>query len=44
MTHIEEPWIHARGNISLDEPSNAIISKESMREYFKHRVVKEKAN
>jgi uncharacterized phage-associated protein len=44
MTHIEEPWIQARGNISLDEPSNAIISKESMREYFKHRVVKEKAN
>ncbi|MEH1936813.1 MAG: type II toxin-antitoxin system antitoxin SocA domain-containing protein [Nostoc sp.] len=34
MTHHEDPWIKARENLSLDTPSNAIISKESMRYYY----------
>lgn len=38
MTHHEEPWIQARGNFPLYEPSNAVISKKSMREYYKTRA------
>lgn len=34
MTHDESPWKITRGNIPADEPSNAVISKELMREYF----------
>ncbi len=41
MTHQEDPWIKARGGLPLDTPSNAIISKESMREYYKTRVEQE---
>lgn len=38
MTHHEDPWIKARSGIPDDAPSNAIISKESMREYYKARA------
>jgi uncharacterized phage-associated protein len=38
MTHCEDPWIEARGNIPQDAPSNAIISKEAMKEYFQKRA------
>lgn len=38
MTHQEDPWIRARGELPIDATSNAIISKESMREYYKTRV------
>ena len=38
MTHREAPWIKARGGINLDEPSYAIISKQSMKDYYKARV------
>ncbi|MEH2081354.1 MAG: type II toxin-antitoxin system antitoxin SocA domain-containing protein [Nostoc sp.] len=38
MTHHEDPWIKARGNLSLDTSSNAILSKESMRDYYKTRA------
>ncbi len=38
MTHHEDPWIKARGGMPDDAPSNAIISKESMREYYKARA------
>jgi uncharacterized phage-associated protein len=41
MTHREDPWIEARGNLPLDVPCNAMISKESMREYYKNRVGEE---
>jgi len=41
MTHREDPWIKARGNLPLDVPSNAIISKESMRNYYKNRAESE---
>ncbi|HLP89286.1 MAG TPA: type II toxin-antitoxin system antitoxin SocA domain-containing protein [Nostocaceae cyanobacterium] len=38
MTHREDPWINARGDIPADEPSNAIIPKEAMREYYQERA------
>lgn len=41
MTHTEAPWIEARGEKPTDASCNEIISKESMREYFKPRVEEE---
>lgn len=34
ITHNEEPWITARCNYEIDEPSQETISKENIREYF----------
>jgi uncharacterized phage-associated protein len=33
-THRERPWLVTRGNLPPDEPSNAVIDPELMREYF----------
>jgi hypothetical protein len=41
MVRREDPWIKARGELPKDEPSHAIISKESMKEYYKTRVIEE---
>lgn len=41
MTHHEDPWVKARGNIPMDEPSSAIITKESMKDYYQTRVAEE---
>lgn len=41
MTHIEDSWNQARGNIPMDEASEAIISKEWMKEYYGSRVKEE---
>lgn len=41
MTRSEAPWIEARGYLPTDASCNEIISKESMREYFKPRVEEE---
>jgi uncharacterized phage-associated protein len=38
MSRREDPWINAREGLPRDEPSYAIISKESMREFYKSRV------
>lgn len=38
MTHAEDPWNQARENLQPDEPSNAIIEKEWMKEYYASRV------
>ena len=35
MTHNEAPWVNARQGLAIDEPSNAIISHEDMRNYYK---------
>jgi uncharacterized phage-associated protein len=35
MTHREMPWIDARGGIPKDEPSNAIIGKRVMRDFYR---------
>lgn len=34
QSHAEAPWKNARGDLRLGEYSNAIISKESMAEYY----------
>lgn len=34
MTHAESPWMSARGDIPLDDASNAIISKQSMQDFY----------
>lgn len=34
-THTEPPWIKARGGIPRDQESNAVITHESMRGYFR---------
>lgn len=38
MTHIEDPWNCARGDLPPDAPSNAIIEKTWMKEYYGARV------
>lgn len=34
LTHRERPWREARGNTPLGEPSTAIITKDSMQDYY----------
>jgi hypothetical protein len=34
ITHSESPWIDARKECLPGEPSNELISKESIKEYF----------
>jgi uncharacterized phage-associated protein len=34
MTHVEAPWNQARGDLPPDAPSNAVIKKEWMKEYY----------
>ncbi|MEM6751461.1 MAG: type II toxin-antitoxin system antitoxin SocA domain-containing protein [Cyanobacteria bacterium P01_C01_bin.38] len=41
MTHIEDPWIQARKGLPNDVPSNVIIDKEWMKEYYGSRVKEE---
>lgn len=38
MTTREDPWIYARKGLARDEPSHAIITKDSMRSYYKERA------
>jgi uncharacterized phage-associated protein len=38
MTHAEDPWNWARGDLAPDEPSNEVIKKEWMKEYYGARV------
>ncbi|MFW2515839.1 Panacea domain-containing protein [Aliarcobacter butzleri] len=38
MTHNETPWIKARGNLQENEASTEIITKDSIRDYFKSIV------
>jgi len=35
MTHQEAPWCNARGNLPLDAPSNAEISHEDMKSFYR---------
>lgn len=35
MTHSEAPWLTARGGLPPEAPSRSVISKESMRDYYK---------
>ena len=38
MTHAEDPWLIARKGIAADIPSNKIIEKEWMKEYYGKRA------
>ncbi|PSB68506.1 hypothetical protein C7B61_00490 [filamentous cyanobacterium CCP1] len=38
MTHAEAPWNWARGDLPLDAPSDAVIKKEWMKEYYGARA------
>ena len=38
MTHAEAPWNWARGDLAPDEPSNEVIKKEWMKEFYGARV------
>jgi uncharacterized phage-associated protein len=38
LTHSEDPWILARGDTPPDEPSNAVISHDSMKNYYKSKL------
>ena len=38
MTHIEDPWQRARGNLPPDAPSHKVIQKDWMQEYYGARV------
>lgn len=38
MTHQEVPWKEARQGLEPDEPSNRVITDESMRRYFEKRA------
>lgn len=41
MTHQEDPWIMARNGLPKDEPSNAIIPKPLMGEYYRQGLGEE---
>lgn len=41
MTHIEAPWIKARGNLPSDAASNSVIRQEWIKEYFAKRAEEE---
>lgn len=34
LTHSEEPWLHARGDLPPEAKSSAIISKEHMKRFY----------
>lgn len=38
MTHVEDPWNRGRENLAPDTPSNEIIKKEWMKEYYSARA------
>lgn len=38
MTHVEQPWINARGDIPPDASSTAVISHEAMKTYYRARL------
>jgi uncharacterized phage-associated protein len=38
MTHQEDPWKNARGDLPPDEPSNEKISHEDMKRYYRQLI------
>lgn len=43
LTHLEDPWLMARGGLPMDEPSHAIITHDSMKEFFRTRMADREA-
>jgi uncharacterized phage-associated protein len=42
MTHAEKPWLEARGDLAPFEPSSAVISKATMKDFY--RALSEKSD
>jgi uncharacterized phage-associated protein len=38
LTHQESPWLEARKGLAADEPSNNVISHDSMRTFYRTRL------
>jgi uncharacterized phage-associated protein len=38
LTHEETPWRNARGQLAVDEPSNAVISLEDMKTFYRAQM------
>ncbi len=38
LTHQSDPWRIARNNLAPDDPSNAVISVDTMKTYFKKKL------
>lgn len=38
MTHLEDPWKNARGNLSSDMPCTSVIDKEDIKLYYRSKV------
>ena len=36
ISHKEEPWVNARGDLPFDAPSSNIISQDDMKSYYKN--------
>jgi uncharacterized phage-associated protein len=43
ISHMESPWKQARGHLSPEETSHAVITPESMKAYFRKRAHGEEA-
>ena len=39
LSHREEPWLKARGDLSPSQPCNKVISKDSMKKYYSKLLV-----
>jgi len=42
LSHTEQPWLDARGDLPPNVPSRAVITHKSMKEYFSSRVNEQK--
>jgi uncharacterized phage-associated protein len=43
QTHSEAPWLNARAGTAPDESSNAIITKEAMKKFYRQRLYGKRA-
>jgi uncharacterized phage-associated protein len=44
LTHREDPWKLARGNLPIEQKSSAIITKQSMAIYYRNKLEKQRAS
>ena len=38
-THLESPWLHAREGLASSAPSDAVITQEAMRRYYREHPI-----
>jgi uncharacterized phage-associated protein len=41
LTHNEDPWVNSRIGLQMDEPSDRIITKESIMKYYSRYIDEE---